>query len=499
MIKKHLKPFEIYLNSLPGNEKYAVMNFMTDLLKHLSLSSSDRDFMVNDFEKMFIYYSSIKVSTDEAIQRLSISNLKGFYQRPSVAWYPLDNAAKIYPLSMKKNQMALFRISVYLKDEVIPAVLQMALNFIIKRFPSFAATLKSGFFWHYLSATKKHYQVQKEEDVPCKPMRLSRNYSQAFRVLYYNNRISVEFFHILTDGNGALIFLKTLIHEYFKLLGKNAEISEGIFDINEPSSSFEVQNEFHHYAKKVKKISGFKYSPSIQMSGRLSPIRPCQILNFKMDLNELVKVSKKYGGTVTAYLLSLIFIASKNATDENKGIIRIQVPVNMRKFFPSQTILNFSMFAGIELPIEKITTPAQMMEDIVQQLKEKCSIVPMTDMLNTTEFMVNSLRYVPLLIKNPIAHLVYGFMNDKTYTNTISNLGVVTLPKEIQDEVLSFDFMLGTAITNRISCGLISYKNVATLSITKMTADSTFEENMYELLIKDGIEEKIEGSPVYGN
>jgi len=64
---------------------------------------------------------------------------------------------------------------------------------------------------------------------------------------------------------------------------------------------------------------------------------------------------------------------------------------------------------------------------------------------------------------------------------------------------LSFDFMLGTAITNRISCGLISYKNVATLSITKMTADSTFEENMYELLIKDGIEEKIEGSPVYGN
>ena len=36
----------------------------------------------------------------------------------------------------------------------------------------------------------------------------------AFRVLVYKNRVAVEFFHALTDGTGALVFVKTLLAEY---------------------------------------------------------------------------------------------------------------------------------------------------------------------------------------------------------------------------------------------------------------------------------------------
>ena len=87
-------------------------------------------------------------------------------------WFPLDSAAKIYPLSMTHGRMAVFRLSAYLKEEVIPELLQMALTFTIKRFPSFATTIKKGFFWHYLDTSKRRYSLEAETSVPCRPLKL---------------------------------------------------------------------------------------------------------------------------------------------------------------------------------------------------------------------------------------------------------------------------------------------------------------------------------------
>ena len=54
-----------------------------------------------DFENALLYYSSAGLSLDDALDRLSVSNLGGFYARPPVLWYKLDDAAKIFPLSMR--------------------------------------------------------------------------------------------------------------------------------------------------------------------------------------------------------------------------------------------------------------------------------------------------------------------------------------------------------------------------------------------------------------
>src|SRR5690606_26561340 len=106
--------------------------------------------MMQDFANALKYYATSGLSADEALKRLDPTNLGGFYSRPSNTWYPLDNAAKIYPFSMRHDYMSVFRLSAYLKEDVVPEILQMALTFTIKRFPSFATTVKKGFFWHYL-------------------------------------------------------------------------------------------------------------------------------------------------------------------------------------------------------------------------------------------------------------------------------------------------------------------------------------------------------------
>ena len=85
------------------------------------------------------------------------------------------------------------------------------------------------------------------------------------------------------------------------------------------------------------------------------------------------------------------------------------------------------------------------------------------------------------------------------FSNTLSNLGVINLPEDLANEVESMDFVLGTAITNRAGCSVVTVKNITTFSISKMTADPTFEEKIYELLKQEKIDVIVEGSGLYEN
>ena len=113
--------------------------------------------------------------------------------------------------------------------------------------------------------------------------------------------------------------------------------------------------------------------------------------------------------------------------------------------------------------------------------------------------MVNMLKYVPLAVKQPVAKVIYGFLGDKIFTNTLSNLGVVEMPSSISKHIESMDFILGTAITNRAGCSVVTFDNITTFSIAKMTVDPSFEEKMYDLLQADGVEVIVEGSENYEN
>ena len=126
-------------------------------------------------------------------------------------WVRLDNAAKIYPAARRKNWSNVFRQSVSLFEEVDIEVLKSALELVVKRFPSIAARLRKGVFWYYLQQVESAPEVKEEYSYPLVFMSKEEMRECAFRVIVYHNRIAVEFFHSLTDGTGALIFLKNLV------------------------------------------------------------------------------------------------------------------------------------------------------------------------------------------------------------------------------------------------------------------------------------------------
>ena len=63
-----------------------------------------------------MYYNAVGVNVNEALARVDLNNLGGFYAHPpTLYYYPLDDSAKIYPLSMNHGFMNVFRLSAILK------------------------------------------------------------------------------------------------------------------------------------------------------------------------------------------------------------------------------------------------------------------------------------------------------------------------------------------------------------------------------------------------
>lgn len=377
------------------------------LAARIDLPRAQKRALISDFRRAAEVLVSRGLSPAEAAARLGHERLGDFYLSAPDYWYPLDDAAKIYPMSMTDGWMSVFRLSAYLDAPVEPSLLQLALDLTMPRFPFFATKIKRGVFWHYIDGVKRRFTVQPETELPCAPMNVAAGDSQSFRVLYYGRRVSVEFFHILTDGTGGLAFL-------------------------------------------------------------------------------------------TALLLAFMTEAAHAASDESRGDISLQVPVNMRKFCPSKTLRNFSMYCSVRTPWAEAGEAERLLPDITRQLSERASETAMRGMLASTAEMVRLLGRVPLAVKRPAARIAYGFLGERAFTSTLSNLGAAKLPPEVEAHVEKLDFVLGTGERARAACAMVTLKGLALLSVTKLTDDKTFETRLLSILEGAGVPVKLRGSMPYG-
>ncbi|MBR0461790.1 MAG: hypothetical protein IJJ00_03635 [Erysipelotrichaceae bacterium] len=470
--------------------------FFDELDKRENLFPAMHRQMYRHFIKAFEYCLDKGKSVKETCELLDPVHLGEFFTDTSKENYALDNAAIIYPLGIKHGQMPMFRLSVTLKEDIVPAILQIALYFTIKRFPTFQTIVKTGFFWHYLETTYNLPLVEKERDIPCKPISIILRSKRSFRVFYFKKRISIEFFHVLTDGTGGMVFLKTLTAEYLRLLGKDSSCTEGVLDVDENVKEEELVNEFEN-AQGEDDLGTFLDKRSLQLDGRLTPVKPHHIIHYDMDVSSLKEVCAKYNGTITAYLLAVMFKAVERSISNKNGIFNIQVPVNMRKFNHSKTLRNYSMYFSAAMDMKELPDLNELVAEMGRQIKEKGSERIMNQMMKATGKIIGMLSAVPLILKNPIVQLAYGYLSNGIIGTVLSNVGVVTMPEEISDDVDHFDFLLVPEHPNRVAATLISYKDRVRFTIASATASKTFEEEIYKMLTDEGLDVITEGSIDY--
>ena len=129
----------------------------------------------------------------------------------------LDNAALIFPAALRRTWSNAYRISFSFRDPVDPALLQLALDRVAPRFPSVLVRLRRGAFWYYLEEVEHPPTVREDSWQPLIRMGRKDVRRCAVRVLYYRDRMAVEYFHAVTDGTGGMVFAKTLAAEYTRL------------------------------------------------------------------------------------------------------------------------------------------------------------------------------------------------------------------------------------------------------------------------------------------
>lgn len=133
-------------------------------------------------------------------------------------WRRLDNSAKIFPISAGRKYSTVFRLSVILKEKVNPIILEKAVNITLEEYKSFKVRMKAGLFWYYLEDNPKKPVIEEERDYPCQYINPKTNNNYLFKVTYFENKVNIDIFHSLTDGNNGTTFFKEMIYNYLGLM-----------------------------------------------------------------------------------------------------------------------------------------------------------------------------------------------------------------------------------------------------------------------------------------
>jgi NRPS condensation-like uncharacterized protein len=416
-------------------------------------------------------------------------------------WMKLDNSAKIYPATMSRSWAAMFRLSASLTEPVDVGILQQAADQTIKRFPSFAQKLRRGFFWHYFEKIDAPLVVQRDVGNPLSRMNFKVSGGYMLRVRYHENRIAVEFFHALTDGTGGLTFLRTLVAQYLELkYGADIPRSAEILDCGEEPKPTENEDGFLKYERGMKlsrkEKSAFRV-PGTEEENFLS------IVTGLMDVNEALALSKRHKCTLTELLVSVLILSIDEIqlrylpSRRMHKPVKISVPINLRKYYPTNTVRNFASYInpGIEPRYGEYSldeTIKSVKGFMAKELDEKLLNAKFSTNVNFEKSPL--IRAVPLFMKKPLLMLAFYFSGDRLTSSTISNLGSVTLPEEMEKHVTRLDFMLGALKRTRVACGCVSYKGRLTFTFTRKIEEAHVERNFFTRLVKMGLHVNIESN-----
>jgi acetyl esterase/lipase len=448
-------------------------------LYHLKSSKSDYE-IINSF---------IKAVFPESTQR-------------KLRWMHLDNAAKIYPAARSSSWTNVFRVSVSLKENINREVLQSALDVTVRRFPSIAVRLRRGTFWYYLEEIAHAPVVMDERPYPLVRMPFDDIRSCAFRVIIYKNRIAVEFFHALTDGNGALIFLKTLAAEYIsQRYGVKVSSTDGVLDRLEQPREEELVDLFPSHAGKLPATR--RESDSYRIFGEREDDNFSTVTTFIMKSDELHKRARALGVSVTAFLTAAFIkagIALQNIDvkqPKRQKPVKVLVPCDLRRIYGKTTLRNFVLYStpGIDPRLGEYTF-AEICDIVSKIMALEITPKNMAARIKTNvkdeENML--LKLTPLFLKNAVMKLVFLMCGEKKSMLTLSNLGVVKLPGEMVDYVERFDFVLSVQSKAPYNAGVISYGGTTCLNIIRNIKAARLEPELYRVLREEGISVKAESN-----
>lgn len=412
------------------------------------------------------------------------------------AYIPLDNSALIYPPTQARYNPGTFRLSIDLTIAVDQELLLVALKELLPRFPYYQVALEMGFFSYYLTPNAQEIEVYAERAYPCgyfNRKRSANNY--LFKVFYWEKRIAIEFFHALTDGSGALIFLKSLVAHYLRLKGVEVGPDDQIFLPSTEVDSEEWSDSFQKFYQPLRPVkSGYGKAFHLKRGEISDRVR---VVQAKVATESVKRLAKEYDSTITEYLVSELLAALQRVQQESESKpkryqpLRISVPVNMRRIYPSKSMRNFTLFVIIGIdPRLGVYSFAEIIHQVRHQMRASITAKDLSRQIarNVSGQRNLLIRYTPTLLKNPFMKVLSYWYGERLYSSTISNLGEVSLPTGMAEHVSSVDFYLAPSVPTLVSLGVIGAQGVLTLNLSSLLlVEPELERQFLSALVQKGL------------
>ena len=436
----------------------------------------------------------------------------------NLKWRKLDNSAKIFPLSAGRKYSTVFRLSAVMKEKVNPRILEKAVKVSLEKYNLFKVRMKYGFFWYYLEENPKEPIVEEEKDYPCKYIEPSKNNDYLFKVTYFDKKINIDIFHVLTDGGSGVVFFREIIYTYLELLHPT------VFNSNERlvrKIDFNTEDSYlKNYIKDSKGNSSTK--KAFELKGKKIKLGAISAIHEIIDMLDLKKECEKYNSTVTQYLTAVLIYSIYEANykkSNSKKPIKVCIPVNLKKYFPSKTMSNFFSYITLEADMKKLannnlqnnknskskdeqkcidfslfeTIIDFVKNDFKQKLTEEEIIKTMSAnvKLGTNLFI----KAIPLELKKVIVRLSY--LEIRKYTTiTFSNIGRIGIIGKYKDYIDEFLMLIAPEPVEKIKCSGCTFENKMSFTFTSILNDNNIEKTFYHFLISRGINVKVESNGV---
>lgn len=416
---------------------------------------------------------------------------------PEPDWLALDNAAKIYPTATSNLYPVVFRLSAVLRAPVRLSALQQASDALVRRCPYFQVYLRRGFFWYYLQRHHRTPRVHLLERSALGNLPVRGKAGHLLRILTKDRTIAVDFSHILTDGYGGLRFFRSLLAEYLKLCGVEIEERGDLLDPREKPDPNEAEDSHREHFEKGGP-GPKRYTAAYHMPGRPPQQGYFRTLTGRMRISQMLSLSRSKGVTVTEYLVALYMYClgrlyeaeTRSGGRRSRSIVRMEVPVNMRRFFPSRTMRNFSLYVS---PEADMRLGLYSFEELLSRVHHRMKIeVDRRELGRQITRNVGAehlpvIRVTPLFAKDIFLGWVYRRLSDRIYSGVLSNLGRVETPEEMEEHIESFGFVLPPSRAMKKCCSVISYKDELAITISSVLESRELERLYFTTIASQGV------------
>lgn len=414
-------------------------------------------------------------------------------------WRRLDNSAKIFPIASSKKYSSVFRLSAVLKEKIDPKILKTSVDRVLKNLPSFKVKLKKGAFWYYFEDNNKEIIIEEEKNYPCKYIDPNTNNDYLFKVTYWENKINLDIFHSLTDGNSGVIFLREIVYTYIEISHK--DIFDKKLRIQRKLSNNTEDDYLKNYNKKSKGGRGGK--KAYILKGKQLPLAAIGVTHVNINIEQLKAKAKEKGVTITQYLTAVIILAIYNTNYKKyngKKPIKVCIPVDLRKYFKSETISNFFSYITVQtdMNLKMLQSFDGLLKFVKENFEKMLTKEEISKTMSANVKLGNNpfIKSIPLFLKLIIVKLSYLEIRRYT-TTTFSNIGRIGIIGEYQKYIDKFLMLIAPESVEKIKCSACSFENDLVFTFTSTLQDIDIEREFCKKLKEENIEISIEGNGVH--